>query len=86
MNKPTDEWKRVADLPQELRNARMELLDGVPTMFGGIGNDVYNNKLIQYNHTNDEWREHTQNLRLDKGRDAAAVFRVIIQIANRMNR
>ena len=58
----------------------MELLDGVPTVFGGIGNDIRSNKLYQYNHTKDEWREHPQNLRLNQGRDAAAVFRVIIRI------
>ena len=62
----------------------MELLDGVPTVFGGIGNDIRSNKLYQYNHTKDEWREHPQNLRLDQGRDAAAVFRVIIMSTKRI--
>ena len=67
----------MADLPRVLHNARMELLDGVPTVFGGIGNNTRSNKLYQYNHTIDEWREHPRNLRLETGRDAAAVFRVI---------
>ena len=39
-NPETDEWTRVADMPVSLNSARMELLDGVPTVIGGFNTDT----------------------------------------------
>ena len=42
------EWTTVADLPVPLSSAKMEQLDGLPTILGGFDGSEQNGKLYQY--------------------------------------
>ena len=47
-NLETNQWTRVADMPVPLNSARMELLNGVPTIIGGYNTDTREyNKYVQ---------------------------------------
>ena len=39
-NPETDDWTRVADMPVPLQSARMELLNGIPTIIGGYNTET----------------------------------------------
>ena len=72
-----DSWSRRADLPFPVNSAKMELLDGLPTLIGGFNNDTYtqNGILLQYHTGTDEWIPHPKaQMRLP--RSSAAVFQV----------
>ena len=70
-----DEWERIADLPQKLHSARMEILDGVPTVFGGYNGKQQNEKLYQYNYRKNKWTAHP-DIKLNTPRMSPAVFQV----------
>lgn len=70
-----DIWETVADLPVPISSAKMELLDGVPTIVGGYDNEKQNGVLYQYFVDTNEWRPHpTTGMRIP--RSSAAVFPV----------
>ena len=75
-NPETDQWTRVPDLPIKLSSAKMELLDGRPTIIGGYDSETkdQNGKLYQYDVLNDEWEAHDIEMRMP--RSSAAVFQV----------
>ena len=69
---------RYVDLPKGLRGAKMENLDGKPTIFGGFDGETHNRILYQYNISdgpNGSWTEHP-NITLNKGRASPVVFQV----------
>ncbi len=70
----SDTWTPVAPLPRPLSSARMELFDGLPTVFGGFDNERQNDALYQYDPDGDAWRELETKLRVP--RSSAAVFQV----------
>ena len=81
----TDEWREVADLPIPLHSAKMENLQGKPTIIGGFTNERWpildantqtdNGVLYQYFIESDEWKPHpTVKMRIPRGK--AAVFQV----------
>ena len=59
-NPRTDTWTPVADLPQSLNSARMELLGNRPTIIGGYDTikNQRNGKLYQYFVETNEWKAH----------------------------
>ena len=80
-----DTWSKVADLPIPLHSAKMELLQGKPTIIGGQTNDRWpvldantlrdHGVLYQYFIETDEWKPHpTVQLRIPRAN--AAVFQV----------
>ena len=76
-NPEENKWYRVADLPVPLNSARMELLDGIPTVIGGYDTDALeqNKYLYQFIEEENVWRRHpTITLRIP--RSSAAVFPV----------
>ena len=73
----TNTWTRLPDLPFPLNSAKMELLGGLPTIFGGYNDDArtQNDILLQYHPDKDQWIPHpTNKLRLK--RSSAAAFNV----------
>ena len=72
-----DKWTPVDDLPVPLHSAKMELLDGSPTIIGGYDseNHDYNNILYQYFVDTNEWKSHP-DIQLKMKRSSAAVFQV----------
>ena len=75
-NPETDEWTKVADMPVALNSARMEVLDGVPTVIGGFNTETreFSKKLYQYFQEQDQWR--TSDYELRTPRSNPAVFKV----------
>ena len=71
----TDKWEKLPDLPFPLNGAKMELLDGVPTIFGGYDGVTQNGLLIQYHDRLKEWIPHP-TIRMRIPRSSAAVFQV----------
>ena len=73
----TDQWIKVADLPVPLSSAKMELLEGRPTIIGGYNSDqkVFNNILYQYFVETNEWKPHPF-VKMRIPRSSAAVFQV----------
>ena len=53
----------------------MEILDGVPTVFGGYNGKKQNEKLYQYNYKKDMWLAHP-SIKLNTPRMLPAVFQV----------
>ena len=74
-NPETDLWTRVADLPKPLHSAKMELLEGLPTIVGGYDNTNQNDVLYQYHPDIDQWKPHPiAKMRI--ARSSATVFQV----------
>ena len=75
----TDTWSKAADLPVALHSAKMELLQGRPTIIGGLIDDGVtddvNGALYQYFYETDEWKPHPA-VKLRIPRSSAAVFQV----------
>ena len=65
----------MAPIPVPLNSAKMELLDGFPTMVGGFNGTGQSSLLYQYNIDTDQWRIHP-TLRMRLARSSAAVFQV----------
>ena len=70
-------WKKVADLPIPLSNARMELFEGLPTIIGGgKGRERSSNSLLyQYHGEQDKWEVHGR-IKMEVARTSAAVVAV----------
>ena len=68
-------WTNVSDLPEPLSSAKMELLDGKPTIIGGYNNKDQNGILYQYEVETNQWNAHP-NIQLRIPRSSAAVFQV----------
>lgn len=75
-NPETDQWTPVRDMPVPLQSARMELLNGIPTIIGGYNTETRkaNKKLYQYFEKEDEWK--TLDVELRNARYSPAVFPV----------
>ena len=78
----TNEWTDVEDLPVPLHSAKMELLDGKPTIIGGqnlregtIEENFENGDLYQYFIETNEWKAHP-TIKMKFPRSSAAVFQV----------
>ncbi len=72
-----DSWSRKSDLPFPINSAKMEQLNGLPTLVGGFNNAIntQNGILLQYHADKDQWIEHPKaQMRLP--RSSAAVFQV----------
>ena len=39
-NPETDQWTQVRDMPVALHSAKMELLNGIPTLIGGYNTET----------------------------------------------
>ena len=74
-NAETDTWTRVADLPTPLSSAKMDMLDGLPTIIGGYDGTKTNDVLYQYKADRDQWVANP-DVKLRLGRSSAAVFQV----------
>ena len=71
----TNTWTRVADLPTGINSAKMELLDGLPTIVGGYDGNSQNGILYQYHPDLNQWKPHpTAQMRIS--RSSPAVFQV----------
>ena len=73
----TNQWTDLPDLPFPINSASMEMLGGLPTIFGGYRHDTktQNDELLQYNPEKNNWEPHpTNKLRLK--RSSAAAFNV----------
>ena len=71
----TNTWTRVADLPTGINSAKMELLDGLPTIVGGYDGNSQNGILYQYHPDLNQWKPHpTAQMRIP--RSSPAVFQV----------
>ena len=76
-NPETDQWTDIADTPVPISSHKMELLEGRPTIIGGIDSAARrtNRHLYQYYVETDEWKPHpTITMRIP--RSSAAVFQV----------
>ena len=73
----TNEWTPVAELPIPLQSAKMELLEGRPTMIGGWDSDAkdFNGVLYQYFVETNEWKKHP-HVQMRMPRSSPAVFQV----------
>jgi hypothetical protein len=71
----TNTWTKVADLPTGINSAKMELLDGLPTIVGGYNGETRNGILYQYHPDLDLWKEHP-NAKMRIPRSSATVFQV----------
>lgn len=73
----TNTWTRVADLPQPLNGASMDLLDGLPTIIGGYDdtNWIRNDKLYQYHVNANEWKA-IPDVKLRIARTSAVTFQI----------
>ena len=65
----------MADLPVTLNSAKMELLDGLPTIVGGWNEITQNGILYQYHSNLNQWKPHP-NAQMRVPRSSAAVFQV----------
>ena len=74
-NPDTDFWSKVAPLPKPLSSARMELLEGLPTIVGGFDNFRQNDVLYQYHPDLDEWIPHPK-AKMRIARSSPTVFQV----------
>ena len=76
-NVDANEWNSVAKLPVPLQSARMELLEGRPTIIGGWDSNAkaFNSVLYQYFVATDEWKAHP-SIQLKMPRSSHAVFQV----------
>lgn len=74
-NPETGLWTRVADLPKPLSGAKMDLLDGLPTIVGGYDNEDQNGVLYQYHAITDEWKPHPR-VKLRIPRSSHSLFQV----------
>ena len=74
-------WKKVADLPKPLSNARMELFEGLPTIIGGgKGRERSSNSLLyQYHGEQDKWQVHGR-VKMEVARTSPAVVQSLIHI------
>ena len=81
-NPEDNSWTTVSNLPVPLSNARMDHLDGIPTIIGGFDNQKQNGVLYQYFVENDEWRQHP-SVKLRIPRSKAAVFQVPQSLFNK---
>ena len=70
-------WNRVADLPIAISNAKMEVLEGLPTIIGGgDGRKKRPNKcLYQYHSESNKWDEHGR-IKMKVARASPAVVAV----------
>ena len=77
----TNTWTPVADLPTTISSAKMELLDGLPTIVGGWNDDIdtENNILYQYHSDLDQWKAHP-DAKMRIARSSPAVFQVPRQL------
>ena len=73
----TNTWEQLPDLPFRLHSAKMEMLGGLPTIFGGYNFDekTQNDILLQYHYKTKQWKPHPIN-KLKLARSSAAVFQV----------
>ena len=80
-NPYTNYWTQVADLPVPLNGAKMELLDGIPTIIGGYDTDAeeQNKFLYQYLVEDNVWISHP-NVTMRIARSSPAVFQVPRQL------
>ena len=74
-NPETETWTQVANLPVPLSSAKMDELDGVPTIVGGYDGSNQNDVLYQYKSETNEWVAHPK-VKLRVPRSSAAVFQV----------
>ena len=72
-----NEWTPVARLPAPLQSAKMELLEGRPTIIGGWDDNAkqFNGVLYQYFVETNEWKAHP-NVQMRMPRSSPAVFQV----------
>ena len=72
-----DEWFDVAPLPVPLQSAKMEILEGRPTIIGGWDSRAkqFNEKLYQYFYEENEWKAHP-DVEMRMPRTSAAVFQI----------
>ena len=75
----TNTWTKVADLPIGINSAKMELLDGLPTIVGGYNGETQNGILYQYHPDLDQWKEHPE-AKMRIARSSPAVFQVPRQL------
>ena len=68
-------WTTIANLPIGLNSARMELLDGLPTIVGGYNGETQNGVLYQYHADLNQWIPHP-DAKLRIPRSSPAVFQV----------
>ena len=71
----TNIWKAVADLPEPLSSTKLELLDNLPTTFGGYNDYHQVATLYQYFVKENKWKPHPHT-KLRMARSSAAVFQV----------
>ena len=73
----TNIWTQLPDLPFRLNSARMEMLGGLPTIFGGYNHDTktQNDILLQYHSDVNKWIPHPTN-KLKLKRSSHAAFQV----------
>ena len=73
----TNIWTQLPDLPFRLNSARMEMLGGLPTIFGGYNFDTktQNDILLQYHSDVNKWIPHPTN-KLKLKRSSHAAFQV----------
>ena len=74
-NPLTNQWTQVADLPEPLSSAKMEQLEGLPTIVGGYNGETQNGILYQYFSDTNEWIPNP-NVQMRLPRSSAAVFQV----------
>ena len=77
----TNTWTQVADLPTTINSAKMELLDGLPTIVGGYDGiaSTQNDILYQYHPDLDQWKAHP-DAKMRIARSSPAVFQVPRQL------
>ena len=70
-------WNRVADLPIAISNAKMEVLEGLPTIIGGGDGRKKrpNKRLYQYHSESNKWDEHGR-IKMKVARASPAVVAV----------
>ena len=73
----TNIWTQLPDLPFRLNSARMEMLGGLPTIFGGYNFDTktQNDILLQYHSDVNKWIPHPTN-KLKLKRSSHVAFQV----------
>ena len=70
-----DTWERVADLDFPVTSAKMDILDGLPTLVGGFTGSYGNTDLIQYFEEEDRWIP-LNGVKLEITRSSPVVFQV----------
>ena len=71
----SNRWTQVADMPEPIGSAKMEIFDGLPTTVGGTNGITQISTLYQYDITLDQWFPHPK-AKLKTSRSSAAVFQV----------